>query len=250
MGGWRLTPVTSDSLSIKYEGLHGANIFVFVLRSIFVDFDNTRQAPHISFGLRLDFDFSFRRRKRFVFAHFEKHKRLPSWLLECGDIGKPIKAPTHHTFNFVEPKTNIMLTGDPDAVFQAKGGSLSILDYKTAKFTKTQDELLPIYVTQLNAYGCIAEHIGRGRVKHLALVYCEPKTEVDTSCIDAISAYQGFLLEFLAKILPIELNLESIPPLLARVRQFGDIATAPKGRNDCKDCKLLGGLVEAAAGEK
>jgi PD-(D/E)XK nuclease superfamily len=185
--------------------------------------------------------------KRFVFAHFEKYKRIPSWLRECGDIGKPIKAPTHHTFNFVEPKTNIMLTGDPDAVFQAKGGFLSILDYKTAKFTKTQDELLPIYVTQLNAYAFIAEHIGMGRIKHLALVYCEPKTEVDTSCIEAISADQGFLLEFSAKILPIELNLESIPPLLARVRQFGDMATAPKGRNDCKECRLVDNLVAAVS---
>jgi hypothetical protein len=185
--------------------------------------------------------------KRFVFAHFEKHKRLPSWLLECGDIGKPIKAPTHHTFNFIEPKTNIMLTGDPDAVFEAKGGFLAILDYKTAKFTKTQDELLPIYVTQLNSYAFIAEHIGMGRVKHLALVYCEPQAEVDTSCIEAVSADQGFLLEFSAKILRVELNLENIPPLLARVREMSELLVAPKGRTGCKECRLVDSLVSAVS---
>ena len=41
-----------------------------------------------------------------------------------------------------------------------------------------------------------------------------------------------------------------IARILARVREFGDMATAPKGRNECKDCKLLNGLIEAVADEK
>ena len=132
-----------------------------------------------------------------------------------------------------------MLTGDPDLVCQMTDGSLVILDYKTAKFTAGQDELLPIYETQLNAYAWLAEKLGMGKISTLGLIYFEPLTDIATECIDDFADDAGFLMKFSAKVLPLDLRLDRIPPLLHQVRTVFDLPTPPIGLAGCRDCKLL-----------
>lgn len=54
-------------------------------------------------------------------------------------------------------------------------------------------------------------------------------------------------MKFIAKVLPVALELETIPSLLAKVRAIFDLPVAPDGRTDCKDCVLLDKLVEIIA---
>jgi hypothetical protein len=184
--------------------------------------------------------------KKVTNCHYEKHGRIPKWLDGFGKIGQPMKVPHHSVFRIIDPDTDVLLTGVPDEILKRRNGTLTILDYKTARFTANQDELLPLYKVQLNAYAFIAQRIGMGKVTALGLIYYEPQTDLTTDGIDAVLEDDGFEMKFRAKLLPIELNQASIPLLLHKVRQIYDRKTAPKGRNGCKDCKLMDGLVEVA----
>ena len=192
-------------------------------------------------GIFASFD-SFQ--KRVTTLHHQKYGTAPKWLDGFGDLGEPLPIPHHSVFQTHDTATNILLTGVPDEMFRQKDGTLVILDNKTARFTKNQDVLLPLYEIQLNGYGFIAERLGMGKVSGLGLVYYEPQTELTTENIDAVLADDGFAMRFSAKLLPLELQLDRIPPLLHQVRSIFDLAKAPTGRDGCRDCKLLDGLLK------
>jgi hypothetical protein len=185
--------------------------------------------------------------KRVTAAHFARYDRPPTWFDEFGELKELVPVPHHSKFCWQDPATGITLSGVPDELVRRKDRTLLILDYKTSRFTSTQDSLLPLYRTQLNSYAFIAERIGMGNVSGLALIYFEPQTAVGADDIDSVVSVDGFSMKFVAKILPVALELETIPPLLAKVRAIFDLPVAPDGKTDCKDCVLLNNLMEIAA---
>jgi len=183
-------------------------------------------------------------------CYFHTHHKIPNWFSGFGDLGRPIPVPHHSTFQILDGKTNVVLTGVPDEIFQNGDGSLFIPDYKTGRFTGNQDKLLPMYAMQLNTYSLIATRIGMGKVSGIGLVYFEPLTEVDASTIDSIILDNGFSMKFTAKLLPLRLEPKKISPLLRKVRAIHDQPDPPDGRPGCKDCQLLDGLMETVANKK
>jgi hypothetical protein len=107
--------------------------------------------------------------KNIVNGWFDNHGCCPSWLTELGDIKSYINPPHYSKFQFFDKTTNILLTGGPDAIFLKTDNSYIIADYKTARFTPTQDSLLPMYEIQLNSYALIGEQYGLKPVTDLAL---------------------------------------------------------------------------------
>ncbi len=184
--------------------------------------------------------------KRITNSHYKKHGRLPQWFDALGTLGQPIAVPHHSKFNFMDSKTGVLLTGAPDEMFKRPDASLFIVDYKTARLSEHQDRLHELYAVQLNSYAVIAEKTGMGNVSGLALIYYEPVTSVGADDVDSVVAPDGFAMRFTAKVLPVELALEKIPPLLAKVRAIYDLPVAPDGKTDCKDCVLLNNLMEIA----
>ena len=102
--------------------------------------------------------------KSVVAKYFEKHGRLPDWLGGIGDVKRLVKV---NASNFRTEKDGTILTGIPDELFERPDGSYGIIDYKTARYTGTQDTLMPVYEVQLNGYAYIAEAIGDKPVKDL-----------------------------------------------------------------------------------
>ena len=184
--------------------------------------------------------------KKITGLHFAEHKHIPRWFDGFGKLGEPIDVPHHSVFRIVDTATNILLTGVPDEVFKRPDGSLFIVDDKTARLSDHQDHLLPMYVTQLNAYALIAEQTGLGGVTGLGLVYHEPQTDIVGDAVDSVCGDDGFTMRFVAKLLPIELRPSMIPPLLQKVREICDRPSAPAGRTGCEDCERVERLVEAA----
>jgi len=174
--------------------------------------------------------------KRCIHEYFKQHGALPSWLQSFGDLREPVPVPHHSKFQLLDEETSVLLTGAPDDIYRRGDGSLFIVDFKTAKATKGQDALLPLYVAQLNAYGYLAERLGMGRVTGLGLVYFEPMTETDN--IDSRLSVHGFDLGFSAHTVPVVLNPGQIPLLLRRVRDVYDLPEPPVSPH-CKDCRLL-----------
>ena len=181
--------------------------------------------------------------KHVVHEWFDRHKTAPEWLADLGPLSGYLDPPHHSKFRFLHAATNILLTGSPDGLFVLPDGSRMIVDYKTAKYSGTQDKLFPIYETQLNAYAVIAESCGFAPVSKLALIYTEPLTDKKVASMDDINRKDGFLMGFSAKILPVKLDREIIEPLLARTRAILDLPSPPNGRRGCKDCEKVDDLV-------
>ncbi len=187
--------------------------------------------------------------KKITNMHFERYKCLPNWFADFGNLGKPQKV-LYSKFNVLDDKTNILLRGIPDEILCKPDGSYFIIDYKTARFTGTQDKLLPTYEVQLNSYAYIGERVGYNPVSGLGLIYYEPLTEISYTTIDTFMLEDGFFMNFSGKLLPIELNLAKVQLLLNEVRELYDMPEAPQGVGGCENCESLDLLVKVATGKE
>ena len=185
--------------------------------------------------------------KRLVHAWFDRERAAPPWLSALGEVTGYRQPPHFSKFNIVDRETNILLTGNPDGVFFRADGSNVIVDYKTAKYTETQDELYPMYETQLNAYALIGNQRGLAPVTGLALLYTEPLTDDSAAAKEDNQLADGFSLKFVARVFDVPIKLNMISPLLARTREISEKSSPPLGRSDCRDCALLADLLGVAS---
>ena len=138
-----------------------------------------------------------------------------------------------------DPATGIVLTGVPDLMLGLPHRRLVILDLKTARYSKHQDFLLPMYQVQLVGYALIAESLGMGTVEALGLVYGEPPDNDDNRGLDALVDDKGFSMPFKATAEPIELNRALIQPLLRRTKEILEMENPPESKEGCKECKMV-----------
>lgn len=187
--------------------------------------------------------------KKVTNSHFARYDQLPPWLGELSNLGKPVKVPHHSKFRIIDQKTDVMLTGMPDEIIRKEDGSYFIIDYKTSRFTKAQNSLLPLYEVQLNAYAYIGTRQGFDPVSGLALVYMEPQTDLTEDELDSILREDGFLMGFAGHLLELKLQAEEmIPPLLEKAREIHDLESPPSGNQGCRDCMLLEQLILVLTG--
>jgi hypothetical protein len=175
--------------------------------------------------------------KRLVQAWFDRHGELPGWLSGLGPVAECIEPPHFSKFQLLDKHHDILLTGVADAILRRVGGSYLIGDYKVARYTDHQDELLPLYRCQLNCYALIAEACGLSPVSGLALIYLEPRLEDAPGCLRQCRDY-GLDMAFDAHVVDIDLDREMVDPLLEKARRIHDLPVAPAGREGCKECAL------------
>jgi len=186
--------------------------------------------------------------KNITLSYFEKYEKLPPWFSPFGNFIKPVSVPHHNRFFIIDEKTNIRLTGVPDDIFLNADNSYSIIDYKTARYSKyVEDELLPMYNVQLNAYAYIGNRNGFNPVSSLLLIYYSPQTFLlaeNPEELDEVLLENGFYMPFSAHIEKVELKEEEIiEPLLGQVREIGEMEEAPEGRDGCEDCRRRDDLI-------
>jgi hypothetical protein len=183
--------------------------------------------------------------KRVVHGWFDQHGETPPWLSELGELCGYQEPPHWSVLKWVDPRTNILLTGTPDGVLKRPNGSVVIVDYKTAKYSGTQDALFPMYDAQLNSYALVGEATKvLSPVSGLALIYMEPVTDDAAAEHETNRREDGFAMGFKAYVHPVPLRPESIPPLLERARALFDMKESPEGLAGCKCCELLSTLAE------
>jgi len=161
--------------------------------------------------------------KRSAHRSFEQRNQAPDWLgmpelidVVDGDI----------CFKLPMKQGDWILVGKPDDIFKVKDNSYYMIDYKTAKFTGRQDELLPIYQVQLNAYAYLAEQYGFKPISKLFLVYCQPNENIKND-IDFELGFETFVLE-------LEIDKDLLPNLLEEARQIVDQKELPQAHPKCK----------------
>jgi hypothetical protein len=185
--------------------------------------------------------------KRVVHAWFDEFNGPPPWLSALGGITGYKQPPTYHSFNTIEKEFGILLTGSPDGVLVRGDGSYMIVDYKTAKFTGTQDKLHRMYEGQLNSYAFIGEQKGFSPVTGLALIYMEPVTDSVAANHNQNRRSEGFALSFAAKVLPVTLDLTMLRPLFRTTRETWELSEPPAKTPTCADCTKLDDLINRVA---
>lgn len=183
--------------------------------------------------------------KKVTNVHYEAKKTVPSWFLTQWDFVQPVPTPSRATFFVDDPSARVKLTGVPDEVFQKKDKSYFIADYKTARFTENSDQLMPMYVVQLNAYAYIGDRTTLKPVTGLGLVYYEPPSDLELKQLNNVLLDDGFYMSFRAKLHPVALKPdEVIPPLMIKARDIFESTSPPKARDGCEDCKKIDALIE------
>lgn len=171
--------------------------------------------------------------KKIVHNWIDRDKDKPQFLKDL-DITGYMKVP-HWSKFFVDTEYGITLSGVPDDLLVNPQG-IHIPDYKTAKFTETQDKLFPMYQAQVNGYAKIATSLGLN-VASLSLIYMAPVTDEPQVTINGRHE-DLFKMTFLPHSVPIELDIASINRLLKRAREIYD-GGIPDKKDDCPDCKAL-----------
>lgn len=182
--------------------------------------------------------------KKIQDAHYLRAAASLPWFAQAGLDGEPLKEPHWRSFNVVDEANGIILTGMPDAVLALPDGSFVIIDYKTSKFTKGQDSLMPMYRVQLNAYAYIGERLDLNPVSRLILAYYEPQTDVDETTIESLLHPGGFWMGFTPHLVEIPVETHSIDALVKKARTLYDRATPPERGEGCADCAALDSIFE------
>ncbi len=179
--------------------------------------------------------------KNIIERYFQKNGRFPEWL---SDIGSAKKIVSVKPSEFKVKTDNITITGIPDLLFERSNGSFAIVDYKTAKYTGNQDQLMPVYQIQLNGYAYIAEAIELKPVKDLYLVYFEPPyKETYEAITDGHTNGEGFEMPFKPVIHKIKIEPNRIGKLLEKAGEIYRSEKLPERRLGCKDCEKLNNLI-------
>jgi len=142
------------------------------------------------------------------------------------------------------PEFGITLTGIPDDLWVGPEG-VHIPDAKTAKYSDAQDKLIPMYKVQLNGYAKIYEGLGEN-VTGLSMIYMEPLTEEWAASEWAHK--DNFKMVFDPKFVPVNVDIESLDPLLEKTRQIYD-GGLPDSADGCKDCVALNDVISTLNGE-
>jgi len=160
----------------------------------------------------------------------------PDWLAEIGDIAGYETIKHWSKSLYVDEKSGITLSGVPDDIFIRRDGTKATVDWETAKLSKTQDELMPMYEIQVNVYD-----IQTNYKSDLYLIYMEPLTEQSDAYDSFIDC--GFSMYFSAKVVPIKRDRRIVREALTTVRDISEMPHAPSGKSDCKECEQLDKII-------
>jgi hypothetical protein len=180
--------------------------------------------------------------KKAVHAWFDHFKEPPPWIPALKNAVDYLPTPHWKKYFRTDPLTGITVRTVADDIMRDKDGCIIIPDYKTAKWTKNQDKLLPMYEVQQNASAWIQQGFG-DRVVAIPLVYCEPQTSPDVW--GHLLSAEGFSMEFKTHQLDIEINPRKFAEVLSRAKGILSLNEPPPKGKGCKDCAQLGDIIEA-----
>lgn len=170
--------------------------------------------------------------KQLVESTLAETGKFPKWLGDMADAVGLADSPAR--MEHLHSGANIILVGIPDHVFAWKDGSVSPVDYKTARFSKGQDSLKPLYEAQLDAYSFLLDAKSSLESERGALVYFEPAGAETMTLTDT-----GYVQPWQVHVSYIDVSGETTVKLLDLAREIYEQKSAPDGRAECMDCELL-----------
>ena len=185
--------------------------------------------------------------KRMTHTHFEREGTLPGWYPPVGDVVGLEQVPHYSKFIATDPKSGVILRGEPDDVLRLRGNDYHIVDYKTARLSTSAQGMYPRYEAQLNAYAYIAARNDLLPVTGLSLIYLDPETDVEDYPNLLDRSREEFLLGFTPRLQEVELKPEGyVENLLAAAAELHALDVPPAGKPGCRDCQALEELTQVA----
>jgi hypothetical protein len=183
-----------------------------------------------------------------VNTHRQQTGSLPSWLIDALKNSFPdldfrsVRFVNTAKWQFSLLEARCVLAGEADAIWEFPDGRWFIADYKMASWTQTQQNLLPLYEAQLNAYAYLAQQLQKKAVVGLALIYFEPEHNVQAvNDLDLLQRTKGqMILGFRCTVVPVDLHPTNwVEELCRRVFFILSSATPPTGKEGCQGCQVL-----------
>ncbi|MEM1974108.1 MAG: PD-(D/E)XK nuclease family protein [Thermoplasmata archaeon] len=180
--------------------------------------------------------------KQVINTTFSVTNDLPKWVKEHlreFEVLETIK-PNKERVIFEE----FELSGEPDAIWRLKDGSIFIADYKTTQLAEAQKNLLPLYEAQLNAYAYLLEQKGE-KVTYLALIYLQPQKYKNNADISVELSKERLTLHFDCVVKLIDRwSKEKIEELAYETVKILNNPEPPRGKDECKSCQELNKWLE------
>jgi hypothetical protein len=178
--------------------------------------------------------------KRMTHIHFDQNGTPPASFGPFADATAYVQVGRLQVW---DKATNITLKAVPDDVFELEDGTLSVIDYKTSRYSKGQDALLPLYEAQLSIYASVLESLGKGDVAKAGLIYFEPITDGDDDDVLDLITTKGYRLNWRTRPVEIDVDFGNVRKLLKLARKLYDMSTPPTCKNpDCFDCMSIDAL--------
>lgn len=174
--------------------------------------------------------------KRIVSEEMAASGQIPTWL-KC--VGHDLTRVVPFTRGKIPLPSGTVVSGSPDLVLANEAQELTIIDFKSAKFTENQIAVLPLYQAQLNGYALMVAAATGLEVKRLMIVYCQPQTDI------TMTFPGGYALTFVPHIEDVPLDPAGYMVLANEAERIALSPTPPEGKVDCDDCRLVQALVDA-----
>jgi hypothetical protein len=179
--------------------------------------------------------------KAFLLAYLEHHGAMPKSLGPFVDCKEPVEFP--YSMKTVHEKTGVILTAQPDMIFRNSSKKLSLIDLKTSKPEGGGKVFLPQYEIQCIGYSYVVEANDIGEVSKTGLVYGDVQIDEFKDNPLKFATKTGFQLPFNFHGHEVELDYTRLTKCLEEVKKIWNLDRPPKGRDGCRDCKLLARLI-------
>jgi hypothetical protein len=132
-----------------------------------------------------------------------------------------------------------VLYGQPDEVLDRKGGTLCIVDHKTAHAKGAEDKFHPQYEIQVIGYANIAEGLELGEVTLAGLLYWDMQLAGVVEKPEDYFEDGKLWMPFKPVGLEVDVDYTKLDAPIKELKRIWNAKRLPEGRDGCDDCKKM-----------
>lgn len=141
------------------------------------------------------------------------------------------------------PELNCYISGIPDAIFSNSDNSFSIVEFKTARFTSAQMDIITQYELQLQTYAMLLREFQMKPISKLLLVYLEPHiSDMDIEVKSQVG--ETISLDFSPFVHSIKQNDYELFSLIKKAVSIIQRDEPPQASPSCRDCNSLNNIIK------
>jgi hypothetical protein len=175
--------------------------------------------------------------KAYMIAEIKKNGCLPAEFKPFNDCKEPVVF--HFAMEAPHPETGVIVTARPDWIHRKRNGHLALLDLKTSDPNGGGKTFHPQYEVQVIGYSWVAEANELGKIDQAGLIFTCADVEAFEKNPLACRTKTGIAIPFKFEAHEVKLDYARLTKALVESKKIWEMGLPPKGREGCKDCKIL-----------